>query len=125
MSLNYIYEMIKNIEFERLANSPHREELIQVKDLLSTIFTKLCFSENDNDISEIVETSEIIPVKDFNFFKKGSRLVPENDKRFHYEDDILEPEPLDTPEKNFEPYKIQTELAESDNSDPEQRVKEQ
>lgn len=70
------------------------------------MFVKLCFSENENDISEIGETSEIIPVKDFNFFKKGSRVIPENDKRFHYEDDILEPEPLDTPEKNIEAYKI-------------------
>lgn len=86
---------------------------------MQTVFTKLCFDENEADISETVETSEIIPVKDFNFFKKGSRYIPENDKRFHYEDDILEPEPLDTPEKNSDVYKIVTDFVDSDESEDE------
>ena len=35
-------------------------------------------------------------IKDFNYFGKGSRVIPEDDQRFHYEDEIKKPEPLDT-----------------------------
>lgn len=108
--------MVKILDLTQLANSPHREDMLHLKDLYATIFTKLCFEENDNDISETVETSEIIPTKDLNFFKKGSRVIPENDKRFHYEDDILEPEPLDTPDKS-ETYKINKDFVDSDDSE--------
>ena len=59
----------------------------------------MCYSENDNDISDTVEVSEVIPSRDLNFFKRGSRLIPENDMRFHYEDNILEAEILDSGEK--------------------------
>lgn len=91
---------------------------MEEKDQLQTIFTRLCYSENENDMSE-VDTSEIIPVKDMNFFKRGSRYIPENDQRFHYEDDILEPEPLDTPDKNFEPKMPNVEYVDSDDSLPD------
>lgn len=91
-----------------------REKIQNERDLLATIFTKLCFSENDNDISEIVDVSEVIPSRDLNFFKKGSRLIPENDKRFHYEDDILQPSILDSGEKSNP--RIVHELIEDDNS---------
>ena len=106
-------------------NHPLKQEVLQERDLLSTIFTKLCFSETDNEGSEIVDTSEIIPVKEFDFFKRGSRLVPENDNRFHYEDDILEPEPLDTPEKNMSSYRIQRVRDDSDNSEEDIQQDEQ
>lgn len=61
-----------------------------------------------------MDVSEIIPVKDMNFFKKGSWIVPENDKRFHYEDDILEPEPLDSVDKS-EPW-VNADFIDSDAS---------
>lgn len=79
---------------------------------MATIFTKLCYSEYENEVFDTVEVSEVIPMKDMNFFKKGSWSIPENDKRFHYEDDILQPEPLDSFNKSDN--RIRNELIDSD-----------
>lgn len=38
-----------------------KEKIQNERDTLATIFIKLCYSENDNDISDIVEVSEVIP----------------------------------------------------------------
>ena len=89
VSLHFVFQLLQNLDYSLLEDKNKKEKIQNEKDLLATIFTKLCFSENDNDISDIVEVSEVIHQRDLNFFKKGSRLIPENDKRFHYEDNIL------------------------------------
>lgn len=79
VSLHFVYQLLVNLDFTVLKNKVMKEKIQNERDILATIFIKLCYSENDNDISDIVEVSEVIPNRDLNFFKKGSRLIPEND----------------------------------------------
>ena len=66
---------------------------------LQTLYQKLCFTEKSENFSEIEQYSEVefALKKDFHLYKKGSQNIPDS-TRFHYEDEIMKAEPIDTPE---------------------------
>ena len=100
ISLHNIYNLLKEIDLKKIENKENSENLQIYRDLLSTLFTKLCFTEEINDFSEVEEHSdvELVLKKDFHLYKnKKKRSIP-NDKRFHYEDDIMQPELISNPE---------------------------
>ena len=114
ISLHNIFTLLQQINLENIPNTEKRENLQIYRDLLSTLFTKLCFTEEQNEFSDVEEHSdvELVLKKDFHLYKKNKnrRSIP-NDKRFHYEDDIMEPELISNPEVK----RINNEIFESKN----------
>jgi hypothetical protein len=111
ISLHYLFGLVNLIDLSLVTNQSKKENLQVYRDLLSTLFTKLCYVEENNDFSDVEEHSdvELVLKKDFHLYNNKNKKSMLNDKRFHYEDDIMKAEPL----KNPESERIDTELFES------------
>ena len=96
VSGHFIHGLLSQINM-KLLEPKIKETLSQWKDQLNTIFTKLCYDISMRDISNLEESSEVKIIVTDNFKFIGDEKVNEN--RDHYEDDILEPEPIDSPTK--------------------------
>ena len=97
ISLAFVLNLLNILEFKSLPESK-KEKVINWKSLLQTNFTKLC--DNGTSSSRITDLDESTDVKIINTNSFGFKVNGLSfDNRDKYEDEILEPEPLDSPTK--------------------------
>lgn len=95
ISYSFILDVLKNIDFEKISNNQSKIDLINFKNELEKIFTNLCSNDKIKSTNLIIE-QKIVIGDDFNFF--GSKINLD-DKRFHYEDDIINKKTLNNKNK--------------------------
>jgi hypothetical protein len=94
VSLSFIYQLLKEINMEKIENKQKQKDLSDFKIQLENIFTPLCMNEKiQNDISK----EKIVVNVDFNLFNKNSFV---EDKRFQYEEQLISNKPQKTENKN-------------------------